>query len=85
MRILFIGTKNFGNNLNWLARRSKNKRAQLCQRPSQKFLDIENDDLTNIGKIPLELIEVQTGSYLEEDDIIRFEDSYGREVQKDTS
>ena len=48
MQILFIGTKNFGNNLNWLARRSKNKRAQLCQRPSQKFLDIENDDLTNI-------------------------------------
>ena len=48
MQILFIGTKNFGSNLNWLARRSKNKRVQLCQRPSQKFLDIENIDLTNI-------------------------------------
>ena len=34
--------------------------------------------LTNIGKIPLELIEVQTGSYLEEDDIIRLDDVYGR-------
>lgn len=34
--------------------------------------------LENPGVIPLELIEVQTGSYLGEDDIIRFEDSYGR-------
>jgi mannose-1-phosphate guanylyltransferase len=34
--------------------------------------------LENPGKIPLELIEVQTGSYLGEDDIIRFEDRYGR-------
>ena len=32
----------------------------------------------NRGKIPLELIEVQTGSYLGEDDIVRFEDQYGR-------
>ncbi len=35
--------------------------------------------LENIGKIPLELIEVQTGSYLGEDDIVRFDDIYGRE------
>ena len=34
--------------------------------------------LANRGKIPLELIEVQTGSYLGEDDIVRFEDTYGR-------
>lgn len=34
--------------------------------------------LTNPGKIPLELIEVQVGSYTGEDDIIRFEDTYGR-------
>ena len=34
--------------------------------------------LENIGKIPLELIEVQSGSYLGEDDIIRLEDVYGR-------
>ncbi|RFA30261.1 mannose-1-phosphate guanylyltransferase/mannose-6-phosphate isomerase [Alkalilimnicola ehrlichii] len=34
--------------------------------------------LKNPGVIPLELIEVQTGSYLGEDDIIRFEDNYGR-------
>ncbi|HHA2449882.1 TPA: mannose-1-phosphate guanylyltransferase/mannose-6-phosphate isomerase [Stenotrophomonas maltophilia] len=34
--------------------------------------------LKNPGKLPLELIEVQSGSYLGEDDIVRFEDSYGR-------
>ena len=34
--------------------------------------------LTNPGRIPLELIEVQTGSYLGEDDIVRFEDTYNR-------
>lgn len=34
--------------------------------------------LENPGKIPLHLIEVQSGAYLGEDDIVRFEDSYGR-------
>jgi mannose-1-phosphate guanylyltransferase/mannose-6-phosphate isomerase len=34
--------------------------------------------LENPGKIPLHLIEVQSGSYLNEDDIVRFEDAYGR-------
>ena len=34
--------------------------------------------MENPGKIPLELIEVQTGSYLGEDDIIRIEDDYQR-------
>lgn len=34
--------------------------------------------LRNPGKMPLELIEVQSGSYLGEDDIVRFEDVYGR-------
>jgi mannose-1-phosphate guanylyltransferase/mannose-6-phosphate isomerase len=34
--------------------------------------------LSNPGKYPLELIEVQSGSYLGEDDIVRFEDVYGR-------
>ena len=34
--------------------------------------------LYNPGKIPLEIIEVQTGSYLGEDDIVRLEDVYGR-------
>lgn len=34
--------------------------------------------LTNPGRLPLELIEVQSGSYLGEDDIVRFDDTYGR-------
>jgi mannose-1-phosphate guanylyltransferase / mannose-6-phosphate isomerase len=36
--------------------------------------------LANPGKIPLELIEVQVGSYLGEDDILRLEDVYRREL-----
>jgi mannose-1-phosphate guanylyltransferase/mannose-6-phosphate isomerase len=34
--------------------------------------------LENPGIVPLEMIEVQSGSYLGEDDIVRFEDTYGR-------
>jgi mannose-1-phosphate guanylyltransferase / mannose-6-phosphate isomerase len=34
--------------------------------------------LANPGKVPLEIIEVQSGFYLGEDDIVRFEDTYGR-------
>jgi mannose-1-phosphate guanylyltransferase/mannose-6-phosphate isomerase len=38
--------------------------------------------LANPGSIPLEIIEVQSGGYLGEDDIVRFEDTYGRTDQK---
>ncbi|PWQ95846.1 mannose-1-phosphate guanylyltransferase/mannose-6-phosphate isomerase [Leucothrix pacifica] len=38
----------------------------------------ETHSLGNPGKVPLEIIEVQSGSYLGEDDIVRFEDVYGR-------
>jgi mannose-1-phosphate guanylyltransferase/mannose-6-phosphate isomerase len=34
--------------------------------------------IENPGKVPLHIIEVQSGTYLGEDDIVRFEDSYGR-------
>ena len=37
--------------------------------------------LSNPGTIPLEIIEVQSGSYLNEDDIVRIEDLYGRYVR----
>jgi len=57
-------------------------------REDETFLVTENQStyiplgkahrLENPGKTPLELIEVQSGSYLGEDDIVRFEDSYGR-------
>lgn len=40
--------------------------------------------LANPGKVPLEIIEVQSGSYLGEDDIVRFEDTYGRAPAKAT-
>lgn len=39
--------------------------------------------LENPGKVPLELIEVQVGEYVGEDDIVRFEDIYGRKDEKD--
>jgi mannose-6-phosphate isomerase-like protein (cupin superfamily) len=38
--------------------------------------------LENPGHIPLEIIEVQSGSYLGEDDIVRFDDIYGRTEDK---
>lgn len=41
----------------------------------------ESHRLANPGTIPLEIIEVQSGSYLGEDDIVRFEDHYGRSGQ----
>ncbi|WP_421856269.1 mannose-1-phosphate guanylyltransferase/mannose-6-phosphate isomerase [Marinomonas sp.] len=58
------------------------------QNGEQEILLIENEStyipvgvvhaLENPGKIPLELIEIQSGSYLGEDDIVRFSDRYGR-------
>lgn len=38
----------------------------------------ETHRLANPGKMPLEIIEVQSGAYLDEDDIVRFEDTFGR-------
>ncbi|HEY8948777.1 MAG TPA: mannose-1-phosphate guanylyltransferase/mannose-6-phosphate isomerase [Rhizomicrobium sp.] len=40
--------------------------------------------LENPGKLPLRLIEVQSGPYLGEDDIVRFDDVYGRTIEKPT-
>ena len=57
-------------------------------RGEEKFLVSENEStyipvgtkhrLANPGKVPLEIIEVQSGAYLGEDDITRFDDAYGR-------
>ena len=44
----------------------------IYMKPGQKHR------LENPGRIPLEIIEVQMGDYLEEDDILRFDDDYGR-------
>ncbi len=60
----------------------------LVTRGEETFLLTENQSayipmftrhrLENPGKVPLNLIEVQSGSYLGEDDIVRYEDTYGR-------
>ncbi|MBI2792458.1 MAG: mannose-1-phosphate guanylyltransferase/mannose-6-phosphate isomerase [Gammaproteobacteria bacterium] len=41
-----------------------------------------NHRLENVGKLPLEMIEVQSGAYLGEDDILRLDDQYGRQAMK---
>ena len=48
------------------------------ERSRSTFRSARSTASANPGKIPLELIEVQFGSYLGEDDIVRFEDDYGR-------
>lgn len=44
-----------------------------------------NHRLENVGKIPLEMIEVQSGAYLGEDDIVRLDDQYGRSETPEAS
>ncbi len=53
----------------------------LRENESTFILPGQKHRLENPGKIPLEIIEVQNGSYLGEDDIVRFEDTYGRDNQ----
>jgi len=65
--------------------------AARVTRGDDKFVLNENEStyippntvhrLENPGKVPLNLIEVQSGSYLGEDDIVRLEDTYGRGEQ----
>ena len=55
------------------------KRSMLSENESTYIPLGSKHRLSNPGKIPLKLIEVQSGSYVGEDDIIRFEDNYGRE------
>ncbi|WP_446902279.1 mannose-1-phosphate guanylyltransferase/mannose-6-phosphate isomerase [Burkholderia sp. YIM B11467] len=55
-----------------------NKEIILTENQSTYIPLGETHRLKNPGKIPLELIEVQSGAYLGEDDIVRFEDTYGR-------
>jgi mannose-1-phosphate guanylyltransferase/mannose-6-phosphate isomerase len=54
------------------------KRFVLSENQSTYIPFGEVHRLTNPGAIPLEIIEVQSGNYLGEDDIIRIEDQYGR-------
>lgn len=54
------------------------KRLLLTENQSTYIPLGQTHRLANPGKVPLEIIEVQSGAYLGEDDIVRFEDSYGR-------
>jgi mannose-1-phosphate guanylyltransferase / mannose-6-phosphate isomerase len=50
----------------------------LCENQSTYIPLGKSHRLANPGKVPLEIIEVQSGAYLGEDDIVRFDDHYGR-------
>ena len=54
------------------------KKELVCENQSIYIPLGSKHRLSNPGKIPLVLIEVQTGDYLGENDIVRFEDKYGR-------
>ncbi len=57
----------------------KNGEKQLLKENESTFIPLGcKHRLSNPGRMKLELIEVQSGTYLDEEDIIRFEDSYGR-------
>ncbi|CAB3782155.1 Alginate biosynthesis protein AlgA [Pararobbsia alpina] len=57
------------------------KGTALVTNGDQEIMLTESQSTYIPGKIPLELIEVQSGAYLGEDDIVRFEDTYGRAVK----
>ena len=61
------------------AKVTKGEETYLVTENQSTYISVgEVHALENPGAIPLELIEVQSGSYLGEDDIVRFEDQYGR-------
>lgn len=68
------------------ARITCNDKVFLLEENQSTFIPIGSKHrIDNPGKIPLHIIEVQSGSYLGEDDIVRFEDVYGREGEKPTT
>ncbi|MDD4732056.1 MAG: mannose-1-phosphate guanylyltransferase/mannose-6-phosphate isomerase [Desulfovibrio sp.] len=68
--------------VNGTARVTVGEAVTLLSEDQSTYIPIgQKHRLENPGKIPLELIEIQTGAYLGEDDIVRLEDVYGREIQ----
>jgi mannose-1-phosphate guanylyltransferase/mannose-6-phosphate isomerase len=62
------------------ARVTRGTETQLLTENQSIYIPVgETHRLENPGKVPLELIEVQTGGYLGEDDIVRVDDEYHRE------
>ncbi|HTE41518.1 MAG TPA: mannose-1-phosphate guanylyltransferase/mannose-6-phosphate isomerase [Steroidobacteraceae bacterium] len=65
------------------ARITRNEETFLLEENESTYIPLgAKHRIENPGKIQLEIIEVQSGSYLGEDDIVRFEDRYGREGEK---
>jgi mannose-1-phosphate guanylyltransferase/mannose-6-phosphate isomerase len=65
-----------------VARVTCDERQFLLQENESTYIPLgSRHRLENPGKVPLHLIEVQSGGYLGEDDIVRFEDTYGRAPQ----
>ena len=61
------------------ARVTREDSSYLVSENESTFIPLGNKHrLENPGRVPLEMIEVQSGSYLGEDDIVRFDDIYGR-------
>ncbi len=62
------------------ARISCNEKTFLLSENESTYIPIgATHRIENPGKVPLHIVEVQSGSYLGEDDIVRFEDNYGRQ------
>ena len=69
---------------NWVVLSGKakveiNKKVRILEPNENAFIPLgARHRLSNPGNVPLILIEVQSGTYLKEDDIVRFKDKYGR-------
>jgi mannose-1-phosphate guanylyltransferase/mannose-6-phosphate isomerase len=59
--------------------RNGDETIRLSENQSTYIPQGQKHRLSNPGKEPLEIIEIQSGSYLGEDDIVRFDDVYGRQ------
>ena len=65
--------------VNGIAKVEINSEIKILNKNESIFVPLGSKHrLSNAGEVPLILIEVQSGTYLGEDDIVRFEDRYGR-------
>ncbi|MFI3276900.1 mannose-1-phosphate guanylyltransferase/mannose-6-phosphate isomerase [Vibrio sp.] len=69
-----------------VAKVTNDEKTYLVEEDQSTYIPLGHvHSLENPGELPLEMIEVQTGSHLSEDDIIRYQDSYGRDVKCEPS
>jgi len=62
-----------------IAKVTKESETYLIHTNESTYIPINTKHrLENPGDVPLQIIEVQNGDYVEEDDIVRFDDDYGR-------